>query len=395
LALDPRNPIIEAQLAALLCRFDSHFPDPIRRQEIRQLTAKAIGGAPDHPMPWVALAKLMLLEGNPREAEQAALKAVEQGPDFDRGYTTLGEALISQGRLDAGLDEIRHSVDLDQGYLRARLVYAFNLQEAGRSEMAAAVICKALEYDPDHPTANQLLGEIYLAGRRNLAALSLFRKVFEATRDSRAANGLGLAYLNLELMPEAIQTFHEAYRLQSDPITARNLADCYEQVGQEDEAQRWYALALEGFDRLLIQGGSRTYLLYLRSFCAAKLGRIDEAFENIQDAMRLKRRLPIRVYSRELLARLADSDFEDCGSADPPAKLVKLGRIDEALGRLKPDQSHFLFRMAQIHAIASHRDEVYTYTMQAIAEGCPREEFRDDFVFRSFQNDRMFQKIVR
>lgn len=369
------------------------------------MTAEAIRGASYHPMPWVAQAHLLLLEGKPKEAEQAALKAVEQGPDFDRGYTVLGEALISQGRLDAGLDEIRHSVDLDQGYLRARLVYAFNLQEAGRSEKAAAVICQALEYDPDHPTANQILGEIHLAGRRNLAALSLFRKVFEATRDSRAANGLGLAYLNLQLMPEAIQTFHEAYRLQSEPITARNLAECYEQVGQEDEAQGWYALALEGFDRLLrqdqhpllsplfsIQGSSRTCLLYLRSFCAAKLGRIDEALENIQDAMRLKRRLPIRVYSRELLARLADSDFEDHGSADSPAKP---GRIDEALGRLKPDQSHFLFRMAQIHAISCHQDEVYTYTIQAIAEGCPREEFREDFVFRSFQDDRMFQKIVR
>ena len=83
-------------------------------------------------------------------------------------------------------------------------------------------------------------------------------------------------------MPEAIQTFHESYRLQPDPMTARNLADCYEKDGQKDEAQRWYALALAGFDRLPIRGGSRTYLLYVRSFCVAKLGRIDEAFENIK-----------------------------------------------------------------------------------------------------------------
>ena len=59
-------------------------------------------------------------------------------------------------------------------------------------------------------------------------------------------------------------------------------------AGQKGEAQRWYALALAGFDRLLIRGGSRTTsLLYARSFCAAKLGRIDEAFGNIREAMHL------------------------------------------------------------------------------------------------------------
>jgi len=257
-------------------------------------------------------------------------------------------------------------VDLDQGYLRARLVLASELRAAGSYDKAAAVIRKVLEYDPDHPTANQILGEIYLAGGRDLAALPLFQKVFEATHGSRAANGLGLAYMNLERMPEAIKIFHEAYLRQPDPITARNLAECYEKVGQKDEAQRWYALALEGFDRLLIRGGSRTYLLYVRSFCAAKLGRIDEAFGNIQEAMQLKGKLSTRLDSRGLRGnRSVDSDFEDLSlPADLLIGPANLGLIDEALGRLKPDQSHFLFRMAQI---LEHR-------LRELLESLPAEE---------------------
>jgi tetratricopeptide (TPR) repeat protein len=258
---------------------------------------------------------------------------------------------------------------------------ASELRAAGRYDEAEAVIRKVLEHDPDLPTANQILGEIYLAGRRNLPALPLFQKVFEATHDSRAANGLGLAYLNLERIPKAIKAFHEAYRLQPDPITARDLAECYEKVGQKEEAQRWYALALAGFDRLLIRGGSRTYLLYVRSFCAAKLGRIDEAFGNIQEAMRLRQ--------KQLLTSL---DLQNLPSIEPEP--AKLGRIDEALGRLKPDQSHFDFRMAQIHAIAGNRHKVYTCAIQAIEGGYPRAEFRDDLVFRSFQNDPRFRAIV-
>ena len=347
LALDPGNPLIEAQLAALLCRFDSHFPDPKRRREIHELVANAVDGVPWHPMPWVAQAKLLLLEGKPKEAEQAAQNAIDRGPELDRGYTTLGEALIDQGRLDAGLDSIRHAVDLDQGYLRARLVLASRLLDASEYDAAAVEYDKVLEFDPDHPTANQNLGSIYLSSRRNLEAIPLFRKVFDATHDFRSANGLGLAYLNLDRMPEAIEAFREAYNLKPDPTTARNLAECYEKIGQQGEARGWYQLALDSFDRRLAQGGSRTDLLYVRSFCAAKLGRFDEALGNIQEAM-----------------------------------------------RLKPNQSHFFFRAAQIHAIAGHRVEVYDYARQAIREGYSREEFRGDFVFRAFQDDPQFREIL-
>ena len=347
LALDPDNPLIEAQLAALLCRFEGHFPDPIRRQEIRRLTAKAVEGAPDHPMPWVAQAKLWLLENNPKEAEQAARKAVEQGPDFDRGYTVLGEALITQGRRDEGLVQIHKAVDLDQGYLRARLVLAFRLKDAGRYDEAAAELLRVLEYDPDHPTANQNLGAIYLASRRDLEAVPLFRKVFEKTHDFRAANSLGLAYLNLNYIPQAIETFSEAYRLEPDPTTARNLAECFEKIGRKDEARRWYQLALDSFDRRLAQGGSRAKLLYSRSFCAAKLGRFDEALGNMEEAM-----------------------------------------------RLNPNQTSYLFRLAQIHAIAGHRNEVYDYARRAIQGGYPREELRSDFVFQAFQDDPQFRAIL-
>jgi DNA-binding winged helix-turn-helix (wHTH) protein/tetratricopeptide (TPR) repeat protein len=347
LALAPANPLIKAELAALLCRFESHFPEPSRRQEIRQLAAEAVKRAPDHPMPWVARAKLLLLDGKPKEAEEAASKAVEQGPVFDRGYTVLGEALIAQGRFDEGLEKIRQAVDLGQGYLRARLVLASKLQAASRYDEAAAELRKVLVYDPDHPTANQNLGAIYLENGRNLDAIPLFRKVFEATRDPRSANSLGIAYFNLDRMDEAIAAFRTAYDLDPSPTTARNLAESYEKIGQEDEARRWYAFALDSFDRMLSQGGQRAELLYGRSFCAAKLGLYSEALDNIQEAM-----------------------------------------------RLKPERDAFLFRAAQISAMAGNREKVYFFARKAIQKGFSREEFRRDLAFRDFQEDPQFREIL-
>src|SRR3954468_17736781 len=94
LDLSQGNPLIEAQLAAMLARLNVQFPARGRMHEIEQLTADAVKRAPDHPMPWVAQAKLLLLENKPREAEKAAHRAIEQDPKFDRGYTQLGESLI-------------------------------------------------------------------------------------------------------------------------------------------------------------------------------------------------------------------------------------------------------------------------------------------------------------
>jgi len=348
LALDRDNPLIEAQLAALLARIDGQFPAPARREEIRRLTARAVERAPDHPMPWVAQAKLLLLEGKPREAEKAARRAVERDLDFDRGHTVLGEALIDQGRLEDGLAELRRGVAVGEGYLRARLVLADRLQDASRYDEAATELTEVLKYDPDHPTANHNLGSIYLRSARNQDALPLFRKVFEVTRDARSANSLGFVYLNLGRMDEAIATFKEAHQLNpSLPSAVQNLGESYEKIGKGDEARRWYTAAIKSYDDALAKGGPPAKLLSRRGFCAGKLGRFDEAVGNIQEAL-----------------------------------------------KAKPKENELLFRAAQIYAMAGLREKAIAYAKRAVQGGYSREELRLDLTLSALQDDPQFRSIL-
>ncbi|HWM94127.1 MAG TPA: protein kinase [Thermoanaerobaculia bacterium] len=347
LALDPDNPLIKAQLAALLSRYEANFPEPNRREELRRLIEETVERTPGDPRPWVAKAKLLLLEGKPKEAEQAAIRATEEGPDSDRGYTVLGEALIAQGRQDEGLKKLDQAVDVGQGHIRAGLVLAFHLKNFGRKDEAAAELRKVLDYDPEHPTALLTLGSVYLESGRYREAIPLFRKVFETTRDHRAANNLGLAYLNLNEAPEAIEAFTLANELDPNPFTARNLAELHEKIGRKDEAHRWYETALAGFDDWPAQGAWRADLLYSRSFCAAKLGRHGEALRNIEEAM-----------------------------------------------ALRPNENAFAFRAAQVHAMAGRRTEALVQVGRAIQLGFPRDDLSNDLVLQVFREDPEFRAIL-
>jgi serine/threonine protein kinase/Flp pilus assembly protein TadD len=345
---DTENPLIAAQLAALLSRIDGQFPAPERRREIHRLVERAVEYAPDHPMPWVAQAKLFLLEGKLQDAEQAARKAVDRRPDFDRGYTVLGEALIDQGHLEDGLDQIRRGVEVGEGSLRARIVLAARYLETSRYDDAASELKKVLALDPDHPTANNNLGNIYLRSGRTQDALPLFRRAFQITGDARIANNLGIVYFNLDRMDEAIQFFKEAN--QADPsldTPPSNLGESYEKIGDGEAARRWYAVAVQTYDDALAKGGPRAALLSGRAFCAGKLGRSAEALENIKEALRQK-----------------STNYE------------------------------FLFRAAQVYALAGHREEALVYVQRAVQEGYSREELRRDLTLSILKDDPQFRAIL-
>ncbi len=348
LRLDPENPLICAQLAALLCRMDGQFPDPKRRREIRPLIEFAVQHAPNYPMPWVAQAKLFLLEGKPHEAEKAAREAVEQGPDFDRSYTALGEALIDQGHLEEGLEQLRLGVRCKKGYLRARLTLADRLQDASRYDAAATELQTVLGYDRDHPTANHNLGSIYLRSGRNQDALPLFLKAFEVTRDARSINSVGFVYFNLNRMKEAIASFQEAHRLNPSLSSAvRNLGESYEKIGNKVEAQRWYIAAVETYDATLAAGRPRAKPLGGRAFCAAKLGRYKEAMSNILEAL-----------------------------------------------KVKPKDNVLLFTAAQVYIMAGRRDDAFGYIKRAVEEGYSREELSRDLTLSVLLNDPRFRAIL-
>ena len=347
LELDPGNPLLKAHLAALLARIQMQYPVPGQADQIRELADEALQARTDLTPAWIALGRLRLLEGDAPGAEEAARRAKEVAPDDDRGYALLGEALIAQGHVDEGLNQLRLGVTVGYGHIWARLTLARKLMHLGEYNAAAAEYEKVLDYLPDSPSALNNLAVIYARTGRDLEAARLFRRLLDLQPDDRAASNLGAVYYNLNQMDKAIQAFEEAHKLApDDPTVQRNLGDTHEKLGDLKTAHQWFEKALAAYERALAAGGPRAQLLGERAVCTAKLGRSDRALKDIEQAL-----------------------------------------------QLAPNNTNLLFNAAQVYALAGIRVQTYDYVSRALDAGYPREEFRRDLCFQAYQDDPNFRAL--
>lgn len=78
----------------------------------------------------------------------------------------LGGYLMKRGRAAEAITLWESALRRNPGLMEARLNLAVARFRAGNREAAGAELKKALDWEPDHPTARRLLGEI-TAGRRD------------------------------------------------------------------------------------------------------------------------------------------------------------------------------------------------------------------------------------
>jgi tetratricopeptide (TPR) repeat protein len=350
--IEPDNAFLRAHLARFLANYEFEFPGaPGRRDEIRALADGAIDADPGLVPAWLARARLRLIEGDAPGALEAARRARALEPADPEAGLVLGDVLIAAGSVDAGLGELRRAVEAGgRGHIVARARLARQLFDQGRIDEAAVEYARVLEYAPDSPSALNNLGAIALGRGNYVEAVKHLRRLLELKPDEYAASNLGMAYFHLDRMEEAIDAFSRAVRLAPDqPVLEQNLAEAYEKAGDAAGASRWFTEALADYDRDLAQVGDamKAGLLAERAFCAAKLGRREEALENV--ALAIER---------------APADMFGLRSA------------------------------ARVHALVGGRAQAYDFLRRAVAAGYPAEELRHDPAFDRFRDDPGFLSLL-
>ena len=234
---------------------------------------------PDDPALWVEIGRLRYRGGEQTLALDAAVRAVELGPDdaealmfrgqlvrdsegmvaalpwFEKAIAvepndltllaeyaaTLGEAGEAQDMLVA----VRRITELNPGYLRAYYLQAVVAARAGKYDLARKLLVRSGEAVKDTPAGSLLSGVIDLETGNYASASQIFDKLYRRQPENRRVRELLARALAMSgSHRELVSRLGEVAKLRSSsPYMRTVVARSHEAIGQREEAAALLDLA--------------------------------------------------------------------------------------------------------------------------------------------------------
>jgi tetratricopeptide (TPR) repeat protein len=178
------------------------------------------------------------LEGDVEGAIGELRGILEESPEDETAWLTLGMVFSSAGRWGEASEALGRAVELDGNVFAARMAFARALEKDGKLDDAAFQLLKAEKLAPTDPRPLKELGAVfYKKGLYDKAAQFLTRARGVAPGDARVWYALGLAQEARRDPGAAIAAYREAIRV--DPKFAdahKTLADVLATMGEHEQA---------------------------------------------------------------------------------------------------------------------------------------------------------------
>jgi TolB-like protein/Tfp pilus assembly protein PilF len=174
------------------------------------------------------------------KAQTAALKALELDDTLAEAHASLAHAKYYDRELTATEQEYKRAIELNPNYPTAHSWYAVYLMSLGRFDEALVQIRRAQELDPLSLPINMTMGWVLLTARRPEESVQQLRKTLEMDSNfSLAHHRLGLAYEQQGKYEEAIAEFKQVVTLTGGkPLGLAALGRAYALAGRRTEAQK-------------------------------------------------------------------------------------------------------------------------------------------------------------
>jgi tetratricopeptide (TPR) repeat protein len=257
----------------------------LRNSEYRSnesLWRDTVAKRPENPRAHCSLADALVVADRADDALPSYKEALRLKPDYAEAQLNLGTALISLGRAPEAIAPLDAALRLKPAAAQIHHALANALAHAGRAPEAFTHYAEATRLRPDDVTnlcdwgnALQRAGRIpdaiaryetavriapnFAMGHNNLAnALAESGRLPDALAHYETAlrlepsyaeghNNFAVALARSARFPEAIQHFETALRLRPDyPSAHENLGKVYLALGDNDAAEREFALARRG-----------------------------------------------------------------------------------------------------------------------------------------------------
>ena len=285
----------EAYRLYLQGRFHWNKRKPEEHRRAIQYFEQAIALDPNYALAYSGIADCYAVSTSPLEGEErsnklraAANKALELDPSLGEPHAAL--ASLSGDKWDwvVAEQEYKKAIELNPNYPTAHQWYGEMLTRLGRHEEAIAEIRRARELDPLSLVINSDMIYILTMARRYDEAIEQARKTLEMDAGWRAAWGMLVeAYLYKGLYEEALVAYEKSIQ-NSDRPADKKAADM-EAAASFRQAYR--STGAEGFWRKLLEyqmraenGGEDSSPVFVAEI-HARLGNEDEAFKWLSKAI--------------------------------------------------------------------------------------------------------------
>lgn len=202
---------------------------------------QAIQKEPAYAQAYAGLADAYVALGNPSvgvnppkqlfpEARAAATKAVELDPSLGEAHFSLAQIIeLSDWNWSGAEKEYRIALKLNPNFADAHLQYGRFLQAMGRNDETMNQMNYATELDPFDIQTRVTVAYVTYSSRQYDLAIQRFETLDDDF-------GLGWAYREKKMYPEAIAALQKCLSKSRDTTTLASLADVYGLAGRKGQA---------------------------------------------------------------------------------------------------------------------------------------------------------------
>jgi Flp pilus assembly protein TadD len=159
-------------------------------------------------------------QGRYVEAAEQLEQALQKDPRNADFHSDYGYVLDHLGKKDQAAQELATAVQLNPKSARAHYVYATFLAGNNQSDAAIDEFQKCLAHNPKSSEAHYYLGRVYFLKGDLENAKTHYLETARLDPNAPVHNSLGVVYMRLGQVPEAVAQFNEALRIRPDDTDA-------------------------------------------------------------------------------------------------------------------------------------------------------------------------------
>lgn len=167
-----------------------------------------------------SLGHVLLDQGRFVEAADQLEQALQRDPRNGEFHSDYGYVLHHLGRRDEAASEFAQAVRLNPKSARSHFNFAKFLADDHQPDRAIDEFQKCLERNPKSSEAHYYLGRLYFLKGDLQSAKTHYEQTARLDPTAPVHNSLGVVYMRLGQIPDAVEQFNEALRLRPDDADA-------------------------------------------------------------------------------------------------------------------------------------------------------------------------------